>query len=70
MITTPHPQPLSQVRGGRLTRTTAFSILEIDSQIEWLISLPPDPLKGELEKEIENLKQQKIQLYEDSCNRF
>ena len=54
----------------KLTRMTAFSILEIDSQIEWLINLPPDPLKGELEKEIENLKQQKIQIYEDSCNRF
>lgn len=59
-----NPHPL------KLTRTTAFSILEIDSQIEWLIRLPPDPLKGELEKEIENLKQQKIQIYEDSCNRF
>jgi len=44
-----------------MTKMTAYSILEIDSQIEWLIGLD-----GDFSNEIEILKQQKIDIYDSS----
>ena len=54
-----------------MTKTTACSILEIDSLIEWLIdlSLNPSPQGRDFKKEIEELKQQKLLIY-DNCNRL
>lgn len=49
-----------------LTREAAFQIIEIDEQIEWLMFQHD----SEFNKEIEELKKQKILIYEDSCDRF
>ena len=44
-----------------MTKMTACNILEIDSEIEWLMKF------GDLfKKEIEKLKQQKILIYDNS----
>lgn len=60
-----------------MTKELAIRIIEIDARIELLlsgkwqvVSSKWQVVSGDNENEIEKLKQQKIQLYEDSCNRL
>lgn len=52
----------------------AYRVLEIDSEITWLLheinANDENSDTKDLAKQLEILKQQKIDLYEDSCNRF
>jgi hypothetical protein len=53
-----------------MTSELAIKIIKIDAQIELLQSGDWNCIKGNIEKKIEKLKQQKIQLYENTCNRL
>lgn len=55
-----------------MTRELALKIIKIDAQIELLQSGDWNCIKGNIDKKIEKLKQQKIDLYEhmDNSNRL
>jgi len=53
-----------------MEKELAIKIIQLDAQIAQLQSGKWQAVSGDIEKEIENLKKQKIQLYENSCNRF
>lgn len=51
-----------------MTKEVAIKIIEIDAEIAWLIDMNESRDIELIKTEIEILKQQKIKIYEDSCN--